>query len=277
MDMNYLVQRRINAKKKYRRKVILTITLGVLLLVLIIVGLVKILIDEKQTGNDSNQNIKNSVSVNRETNHPDTEVVPEIPDITATPTVTPTPTPIPPKKVAVDAGHGGDDLGCTRDGLYEKDANLAIAFYLQQMLESAGYDVIMIRDEDVLVDKEDRPVYAKNADADIFVSIHLNSLEGDSDATRGFEVWYDDRRDDGSDALAQCIVDEMGKVLDARNRGVKETEGLVVLKYSEMPAVLVECGFITSETERAMLFDPVYQEKLAEGIFNGILKFLPTE
>lgn len=277
MDMNYLVQRRINAKKKYRRKVALTVTLGVVLLILIVVGLVKILMDEKQAGNN-NKNMQSSVNIPaEETNVPEVPEVQEVPAATATPTATPTPTPIPPKKVAVDAGHGGDDWGSTRDGLYEKDANLAIALYLQQMLESAGYDVAMIRDGDVWVDKEDRPVLAQNANADIFVSIHLNSLEGDSDATRGFEVWYDDRREDGSDILAQNIADEMDKILDARNRGIKETGNLVVLKYNDMPAVLVECGFITSETERAMLFDSVYQEKLAEGIFNGIQKFLPQE
>lgn len=281
MDMNYLVQRRINAKKKYRRKVALTVTLGVILLILIVVGLVKILMDEKQAGEKDIQNVQSSVSLKGETNNPaeesDVPAITETPDVTVAPTATPTPTPIPPKKVAVDAGHGGDDWGSTRDGLYEKDANLAIALYLQQMLQSAGYDVVMIRDGDVWVDKEDRPVYAQNANADIFVSIHLNSLEGDSDATRGFEVWYDDRREDGSDILAQNIADEMDKVLDARNRGIKETGNLVVLKYNDMPAVLVECGFITSETERAMLFDSVYQEKLAEGIFKGIQKFLPQE
>ena len=277
MDINYLVQRRINAKKKYRRKVALTVTLGVVLLILIVVGLVKILMDEKQAGNN-NKNMQSSVNIPaEETNVPEVPEVQEVPAATATPTATPTPTPIPPKKVAVDAGHGGDDWGSTRDGLYEKDANLAIALYLQQMLESAGYDVAMIRDGDVWVDKEDRPVLAQNANADIFVSIHLNSLEGDSDATRGFEVWYDDRREDGSDILAQNIADEMDKVLDTRNRGIKETGNLVVLKYNDMPAVLVECGFITSETERAMLFDPVYQENLAEVIFNGIQKFLPQE
>lgn len=281
MDMNYLVQRRINAKKKYRRKVALTVTLGVILLILIVVGLVKILMDEKQAGEKDIQNVQSSVSANNETNNSaeesDIPAITESPDVTVAPTATPTPTPIPPKKVAVDAGHGGDDWGSTRDGLYEKDANLAIALYLQQMLQSAGYDVVMIRDGDVWVDKEDRPVLAQNANADIFVSIHLNSLEGDSDATRGFEVWYDDRREDGSDILAQNIADEMDKILDARNRGIKETGNLVVLKYNDMPAVLVECGFITSETERAMLFDSVYQEKLAEGIFNGIQKFLPQE
>jgi len=281
MDMNYLVQRRINAKKKYRRKVILTITLGVILLILIAVGLIKILMDEKKTESGIKEGVQSSVSA--ESNRPAEEAVTpaatETPEVTVIPTVTstPTPTPVPRKKVAIDPGHGGDDWGSTRAGLYEKDANLAISLYLRQKLEDAGYEVFMTRDTDVWLDKEDRSVLAKDSNADIFVSIHLNSLEGDSDATQGFEVWYDDRREDGSDILAKNIADEMDKVLESRNRGSKEINNLVVLNRNTMPAVLVECGFITSETERAMLFDPEYQETIAEGILNGILKFLPVE
>lgn len=281
MDMNYLVQRKINAKKKYRRKVMLTVTLGVVLLILLAIGLIKILADEKKAESGNNQEVQSSASINRETiNSAEESNLPEVtetPEFTATPTPTVTPTPVPKKKVAIDPGHGGDDWGSTRSGLYEKDSNLAISLYLKQKLENAGYDVFMTRDTDVWLDKEDRPVLAKDSMADIFVSIHLNSLEGDSDTTRGFEVWYDDRREDGSDTLAKCIAEEMDNVLDARNRGVKETGNLVVLNRNTMPAVLIECGFITSETERAMLFHPEYQEKVAEGILNGILKFLPVE
>lgn len=285
MDMNYLIQRRINARKRFRRKVIFTITLGVILLILIIVGLIKIITDERKGESEGITNLQGSVMQNQETTEnpaesgaavqsgaDDTMVTP-----VATPVATPTPTPIPRKKIAIDAGHGGDDWGSTREELYEKDANLAISFFLKEKLEAAGYDVFMTRDADVWLDKEDRPVLAEESGADLFVSIHLNSLEGDSDTTRGFEVWYDGRRGDGSNTLAQDIADEMDKVLDARNRGIKESRNLVVLNRSIMPAVLVECGFITSETERAMLFDPEYQEKLAEGIFNGIQKFLPVE
>jgi len=281
MDMNYLVQRKINAKKKYRRKVMLTVTLGVVLMILIMVGLIKILVDEKKTESGNNQEVQSSSSINGETTNPAEEsgvpIVTEVPEHTVTPMPTAAPTPVPKKKVAIDPGHGGDDWGSTRNGLYEKDANLAIALYLKQKLEIAGYDVFMTRETDVWVDKEDRPVLAKDSMADIFVSIHLNSLEGDSDTTRGFEVWYDDQRNDGSDILSQYIVDEMDKMSDARNRGIKETKNLVVLNRNTMPACLIECGFITSETERAMLFDPEYQESLAEGIFNGIFKFLPVE
>lgn len=277
MDMNYLVQRKINAKKKYRRKVMLTATLGVVLLILIMVGLIKILVDEKKAESGNNQEVQNSVAV-QEVPSNLTEVT-ETPEsgITPIPTLTPTPTPIPKKKVAIDPGHGGDDWGSTRNGLYEKDANLGIALYLKQKLENAGYDVFMTRDTDVWVEREDRPAWAKENNADIFVSIHLNSLEGDSDTTRGFEVWYDDRREDGSGTLAKCIAEEMDEVLEARNRGVKETGNLIVLNRNTMPACLIESGFITSETERAMLFSPEYQEQLAEGICNGILKFLPVE
>jgi len=279
MDMNYLVQRRILAKKRYRRKVMFTITLCGLLLILILVGLIKILVDEKATENGNKQGIQSSVST--EENHPaqenGTPAVTEAPELTATPTPTLTPTPVPPKKVAIDAGHGGDDWGSTRNGLYEKDANLAIAFYLKQKLEDAGYAVFMVRDEDVQLELLDRPVYAEEANADIYVSIHLNSLESDSDATRGFEVWYEDRREDGSDVLAQNVAEELDELLETRNRGVKKDGNLAVLKYVDMPAILIECGFITSETEREMLFTPEYQETIAEGIFNGILRFLPVE
>jgi N-acetylmuramoyl-L-alanine amidase len=295
MDMNYLVQRRINARKAYRRKVILTIALSAILLVLIVVGMVKVILDEKKAeenaGNKSTNvsenitpglNEENAGQTGEQTgneqpsgNTGETAVV--TPEPTATEAPTPTPIPLPKKLVAIDPGHGGEDLGSTRQRLYEKDANLAIALFLKKELEDAGYAVLMIRDTDVYVENKDRPAAAIAAEADIYVSIHLNSLEADSDATQGAEVWYADKRNDGSDTLAQYVIDELCKVIDTRNRGIKMSNNLIVLKYNEMPACLVECGFITSETERAKLFDPEYQQKVAKGIFNGIQKFLPLE
>ena len=295
MDMNYLVQRKINARKAYRRKVILTIALSAILLVLILVGLIKVIWDEKKaeenTGNKGtnvSENITPGVSGNNgedssgdaqggaaETPAPTEPAPTTAPQETFTPT--PTPTPLPSKTVAIDAGHGGEDLGSTRQGLYEKDANLAIALYLKQELEAAGYAVFMVREGDVYVENMDRPAAAIAAEADIYVSIHLNSLEADSDTTQGAEVWYADKRADGSDVLAQYVIDELCNVIDTRNRGIKLSNNLIVLKYNEMPACLVECGFITSATERAKLFDPDYQQKIAKGVANGIKKFLPLE
>ena len=293
MDMNYLVQRRINARKAYRRKVIATIALSAILLVLIVVGLIKIIMDEKKA-EDAKQDTNVSENItpglsgdnsgNTDNNTPGTSggenqgsIVSATPEPTPTEAPTPTPTPLPAKLVAIDPGHGGEDLGSTRQRLYEKDANLAIALFLKKELEDAGYAVFMIRDTDVTVENKERPAAAIAAEADIYVSIHLNSLEADSDSTQGAEVWYADKRDDGSDTLAQYVIDELCKVIDTRNRGIKMSNNLIVLKYNEMPACLVECGFITSETERAKLFDPEYQQKVAEGIANGIKKYLALE
>lgn len=288
MDMNYLVQRRINARKAYRRKVIVTIALSAILLVLILVGLIKVILDEKKTEENSTNkgtNVSENITpgLNGENAGSSDGGNPgSVAEATPVPTepvatATPTPTPVPKKLVAIDAGHGGEDLGSTRQRLYEKDANLAIALFLKTELEDAGYDVFMIRDTDVQLELVDRPALAKEQNADLYISIHLNSIEGDSDATQGAEVWYADLHGEDSKDFAQCVIDELVKVIDTRNRGIKMSNGLAVLKYSEMPACLVECGFITSETERAKLFNTEYQQKIAKGVANGIKKFLPLE
>ena len=295
MDMNYLVQRKINAQKKYRRKVTLTIALSAIVLVLIVIGLIKIILDDKQekeqnAGKESNvsENVTpgattGSPSQNEngdsQTGSSETNNTP-LPTATLAPTATPEPTKAPAKKVAIDPGHGGsEDLGSPRpsEGIYEKNANLAIALYLKEELLNRGYEVYMIREADVAVENKERPGLALANGADIYVSIHLNSLDKDSDATQGAEVWYSDLRDDGSDKLAQYVVDELTAVTGTRNRGIKLSNGLIVLKYNELPACLVECGFMSSAPERAKLFDPEYQQKIAEGVANGIEKFLPLE
>ena len=293
MESNYLVQRRINAQRKYRKKVTLIIALSAILLVLILVGLVKVIMDEKKAeeGNGEHPNrVAENVTPGLSENQTDAsgqngaqEHTPssETSGAVATPVpTTPTPTPVPKKKVAVDPGHGGTkDLGSSRpsEGLYEKNANLAISLYLKEELEARGYEVYMIRETDEAVENKERPGMALESGADIYVSVHLNSLEEDSDATRGAETLYSDLLNSESALLAQYVVDELTQVIDTRNRGIKLRNGLAVLKYNELPACIVECGFMSSATERAKLFDSEYQKKIAEGIANGIEKFLPLE
>lgn len=294
MDMNYLVQRKINTRKAYRKKVTLTIVLGILLFVLILIGLIKVISDEKKAdegGKNGAQVSENLTPGADDGKQPESQKdttpsgTKETPDdgeevsVTPEPTDVPEPTaaPLVSKKVVIDAGHGGDDLGSTRNGIYEKNANLAIALYLRDELKEAGYEVYMIRETDTAVENTERPATAIAENADIYVSIHLNSLDTDSDATQGAEVWYSDLRDDGSDTLAQCVVDELTAYVGMKNRGIKLSNKLIVLKYNGMPACLVECGFISSETERTKLFDAEYQQKVAKGIANGIKKYLPLE
>ena len=148
MDMNYLVQRKINAKKAYRKKVILTVVFSAILLVLIVAGLLKVIWDEKKaeenvinnginvteditpelTGNESGNSDENNgedLNGGKQENIVEATPVPTEPPATATPTSTP----VLKKKVAVDAGHGGNvDLGSSRpsEKQYEKNANLAL-------------------------------------------------------------------------------------------------------------------------------------------------------
>lgn len=273
-DYNYLVKRKINAKRQFRRKIIITMAFSGILLLLVCIGLIRAIFgsEKEENQNDNDKQTVAELTPGAEDNQEEAN-----PTSTPTPTTTPTPLPGSGKKIIVDPGHGGEDLGSVRDGLYEKNANLAIALYLRDILEEAGYEVYMIREEDVTVENESRPKTAIEEEGDLYVSIHLNSLEEDSDATQGAEAWYADLRNDDSDVLAQMVVDELSKEVGMKNRGIKLSNKLIVLKYNGIPACLVECGFISSATEREKLFSADYQKQVAQGIANGIIKFLENE
>ncbi len=265
MDNKRQVQRRKAAERQLRQKAITVLVVAVILLVLIVAGLVKVILDEKKAGENGIKNQTSAASTETSGSRADQSTI-----------TVPTPSESAPK-VIIDPGHGGEDYGSVRQELYEKDANLAIALQLQKILLEEGYQVFMIRDTDVSVENRTRTETAIAQGGDVYVSIHLNSLEEDSDSTTGAEVWYSDMREDNSETLARYVVDELTTLVGTENRGVKVGNNLTVLRYNGIPACLVECGFITSTEERAKLFDAEYQKKLAEGIAEGIKKFLPVE
>ena len=131
----------------------------------------------------------------------------------------------------------------------------------------------MLRETDEGIELEKRPGMAAEQNVDLFVSVHINSFTAEN--VHGLEAYYYDERLDGSDVLAQCIADEATKLSGAKNRNSKPGNYLV-LRESKVPACLVECGYITSPTEREKLFSEEYQRLLAEGIANGIMKFVPA-
>ncbi len=204
------------------------------------------------------------------------------PTPTPSPTLSPTPTPAPtatpiPYVIAIDAGHGGYDSGSMNGTFEEKTANLQIALKLQRILEALGYGTFMVRSDDTAVHKDERNVLAEEHNADIFVSIHLNSVDGaDRQSIKGLEVWYCSTRRDGSKELAKAVLNAVIEETGAKNRGLKLGNDLAVLNGSTIPAILLECGFISCDAEMQKLFDPVYQEKLAQGIADGILEFIPV-
>ncbi len=174
------------------------------------------------------------------------------------------------KCIVIDAGHGGEEEpGCIFGNVYEKNIDLQIAKKLEEKLSQVYTKVIMTRTEDVNVYLNERARIANRANADVFVSIHQNALENDT-VTSGIETWYNPEKDSVSKILAQNIQDNVIKETNAEDLGIKERTGLIVTKNTEMASCLVETGFLSSSVERQKLVSDLYQDKIVQGIFNGI-------
>lgn len=196
--------------------------------------------------------------------------------------------PITQKTVIVDAGHGGDDGGAIGiDGTVEKDINLDIALKLEKILKFYGFNVIMTRTQDVMTcddgldslrkrkisDIHNRfELMRKNPDA-IFISVHQNKFEDSSQ--HGTQVFYSGN-DERSKELAEAIQTSVTLTLQQKNDRVvkKSGSGIYLLYHAKIPAVLVECGFISNSDEVKKLKDESYRMKLAILIVDGLLKYL---
>lgn len=196
--------------------------------------------------------------------------------------------PITQKTVIVDAGHGGDDGGAIGiDGTVEKDINLDIALKLEKILKFYGFNVIMTRTQDVMTcddgldslrkrkisDIHNRfELMRKNPDA-IFISVHQNKFEDSSQ--HGTQVFYSGN-DERSKELAEAIQTSVTLTLQRKNDRVvkKSSSGIYLLYHAKIPAVLVECGFISNSDEVKKLKDESYRMKLAILIADGLLKYL---
>ncbi|MBQ7975662.1 MAG: N-acetylmuramoyl-L-alanine amidase [Clostridia bacterium] len=183
------------------------------------------------------------------------------------------------KLIVIDAGHGGKDGGASGvlDGktVLEKTLTLQMATRTKAVLESRGYTVKLTRETDVYPTLQARADFANNSNAAVFVSIHINSVESNPEAS-GTEVFYASLNNDTSyglksSYLAKYIQDYMIGNLGSKDRGVKQSEHLVT-RSSIMPAVLVEVGFISNESELANMASASYQQKVAEAIAAGIIK-----
>ncbi|MDR7486848.1 MAG: N-acetylmuramoyl-L-alanine amidase family protein [Armatimonadota bacterium] len=171
--------------------------------------------------------------------------------------------------VAIDAGHGGRDMGATGPtGLLEKDVVLDIALRAREGLVRAGVRVVMTRETDVYVDLAERPRLARQQGATVFVSIHANASVRPT--ASGAETYYLAPQ---SQALAQMIQDELARVPGLANRGIK-TANFLVLRENEIPAVLVEVAYLSNPDEEGRLRASGFRQQLAEAIVRGVLRFL---
>ncbi len=185
--------------------------------------------------------------------------------------------------IVVDAGHGGmDGGGVGLNQTPEKELNLQIAMRLEQALSENGYQVIMTRKEDVSLhdadkttvraqknsDLKNRAKIANEQNAGLFVSIHMNKYE--TSDVRGAQVFYK-KADTLGENYAKNIMAELKKLDPENHRLQKELPNANLLfQKLNIPAVLVECGFLSNEEDLKKLNDESYQNQLVHSIVTGI-------
>jgi N-acetylmuramoyl-L-alanine amidase len=216
--------------------------------------------------------------------------------------------------IVIDPGHGGIDPGAVgKKGLYEKDANLDIANQLQELIkDSLGINVILSREKDTYLSLKERTDLANRNSADLFISVHCNASPKSS-KSRGFETYFlsEARTNDAravaaienaslkfdgieepkndieyilydlaqnaflqeSNSLAEFVQNTAEKALSIPARGVSQA-GFYVLRGAFMPAVLVECAFISNPDEEKLLKTSEFKDKLAYCIFTGLRDYV---
>lgn len=189
--------------------------------------------------------------------------------------------------IVIDAGHGGEDGGATSEsGLLEKDVNLHIALTLQKLFLQSGFNVTMTRTEDKAIydsnadslrekkisDIHNRSNIANENDNNILISIHQNKFE--QSKYSGTQIFYSDNKPLSS-KLAEAVRSSVTGLLQNNNtRQCKSTtEGVYILKNATVPAILVECGFLSNPQEEELLKTETYRNQLAFAIFSGFIEF----
>lgn len=187
-------------------------------------------------------------------------------------------TPIDPNKstVVLDPGHGGSRSGAvypTSAGteIMEKDLTLAMSRKLRDLLVAAGYNVVMTREDDRDVDLYERADIANAVEADLFVSVHCNA-SGTVPTFQGIYTYYHPDSKRGA-RLAQAIQTPLCALTGGVDRGIDGAD-FVVLRETDMCAVLVETGFMSNVGELERLCDSAYQDKIAQGIAEGVIRYL---
>ena len=172
------------------------------------------------------------------------------------------------KRIVLDPGHGDTDSGAVSiDGLRESDVVLSIAYKVRDILKHS-FDVYMTRDSDTFVSLNYRSSYANNlGDVAAFVSIHCNSASNTS--ATGWEI-FTSKGNTGADALAASIGKRYASRFTIPARGLKEAN-FSVLQHTNMPAVLVECCFLSNAEEAQWISSDEIQQQHAEAIADGII------
>lgn len=194
--------------------------------------------------------------------------------------------PISNKVIVLDAGHGVPDEGAqSSNGTTEAETNLKITLKVQNLLEQSGATVILTRsDENAIYDLDSQTLREKKvsdihnrvkigneSSADIFVSIHLNKIP--QNQYWGWQCFYQDGNEQ-SIKLAKSLQNNLNEAIQKENKRVPmKLNTVYIMKHVEIPISIVECGFLSNPEEEKLLLEDAYQDKLAWGIYNGIVDY----
>ncbi|MBR4896824.1 MAG: N-acetylmuramoyl-L-alanine amidase [Clostridia bacterium] len=192
--------------------------------------------------------------------------------------------------LVIDPGHGGEDGGASAGDVLEKDLNLAVSQRITDLCSLFGVPAAVTRTEDVLLydyyrdledyrgnqktyDLRNRLRFAEESGAAVFLSVHMNQFPQRS--CRGMQVYYSPNTD-ASEELAARIRTSARLRLDPANEreSKRATDAIYLLHRIRIPAVLVECGFLSNPDERALLTDPAYQQRIAAAVTVPVMEFL---
>ncbi|MGI5891226.1 MAG: N-acetylmuramoyl-L-alanine amidase [Bacillota bacterium] len=184
------------------------------------------------------------------------------------------------KTIFIDPGHGGKDPGViSKNGLLEKDINLAISRSLAEILRQSGATVVLSRENDVIVDETKRADLDRrlqlmtDTNSAVCISIHGNSFPKKTHVY-GAQVFYN-KSDEKGRQLAESIQSEVS-IISQSNRKALAHPDAYILQHNSIPIALVEVGFFSNDREEALLQDKDYQWQLAWGIYSGIVKYFIT-
>lgn len=181
-------------------------------------------------------------------------------------------------KIGIDPGHGGRDPGAVGPTkLYEKDVALGVSLELGRLLKEAGLEPVLTRADDRVVELVTRTALLNNQKCDLAISIHCNSS---TNRSANYFAVFVQRLGGEAEKLAHKVIDKVtaatGWSWGADDDGIREKD-LHMTRETKMPAILIECGFISNPEQEKQLRQPEFQAKLARAIADGVLAYLGKE
>lgn len=175
------------------------------------------------------------------------------------------------KIVVVDAGHGAKDSGATGYGIKEKDVNLALSEQLVSVLEAdPEIKVYATRRDDTFVELEGRSTFSNEINPDLFISIHINSAKNLN--ASGTETYYEKKEDTRNKVFADIVQNALVSEFGTINRGLK-TDSLSVTRLTNAPAVLIEIGFLSNQSDYEMIASQDFAYRYAGAVYRSILEY----